>query len=554
MAGEPRCATCPPAAADGRRLAQGQTRQPRRHLRNPLQAHVNSLITALAAIAVGCALQGCERPAGAPDDAEPRQFVLRRGLGGEPATLDPALASDNAALFLLQDLFEGLTTEAPDGRIVPGAAERWTTSTDQRRWTFHLRRDLRWSDGQPLSAADFVAGLDAVRAAATEAPYAELLAPIVATRAPDPLTVVIELAEPVPQLPVVAGDAVRVAAARRHDGCRFRSATGRTRSCLDDRRTNRAASQPAFPRRRERRDRGRRLFHARRPQHRAEPLPQRRTRRHQRGRRTRRSRGCATERPRELHAAPISAPTLTRSTCGASATARRASHWRRRSIERRSPASSPAPARRRRTNGCRPAFRATNRRVSTGRAVRRRSGSARPAPAGTTLAPVASRRKPCGCARTPAPTITAPRSRSSTSGVRCSASRSNWSRSNGRPTSRCASIRTTAICCVSAGPRTTSTPTRSWRCSPAGMRRTCPAYANRHFDARSRSQPRGRRRPSRSVAARGGAPAAARTGWSCPCSTVSTKRLVRPTVRGEFANPLGHLATRYLSVEPAGKK
>jgi oligopeptide transport system substrate-binding protein len=154
----------------------------------------------IAAVVLTASLASCG-PTTEPSGAGGPHQVLHRGLGGEPVTLDPVLASDNAALFLLQDLFEGLTTEAPDGHIVPGAAAYWTTSADQRRWTFHLRPNLRWSDGKPLSAADFVAGLEAVRAPATEAPYAGLLAPVRSTLAPDPMTVVIELAEPAPHLP-----------------------------------------------------------------------------------------------------------------------------------------------------------------------------------------------------------------------------------------------------------------------------------------------------------------------------------------------------------------
>jgi oligopeptide transport system substrate-binding protein len=97
--------------------------------------------------------------------------ALTRALGGEPATLDPRLAEDNAALALLQDLYEGLTAEAADGNIIPGAAQSWSVSEDGRTWTFRLRENLRWSDGTPLTAAQFVAGLDAARVEGSQAPY-----------------------------------------------------------------------------------------------------------------------------------------------------------------------------------------------------------------------------------------------------------------------------------------------------------------------------------------------------------------------------------------------
>ena len=139
---------------------------------------------------------------------------LNRALGGEPATLDPRLAEDNPALALSQELFEGLTTEGADGSIVAGAAETWTVSGDGRTWTFRLRPNLRWSDGTPLTAAQFVTGLDSARAQDSQAPYSALLHEVTSARAPDSRTVVLELARAVPYLPAVL--ALPVAAPQRH--------------------------------------------------------------------------------------------------------------------------------------------------------------------------------------------------------------------------------------------------------------------------------------------------------------------------------------------------
>jgi oligopeptide transport system substrate-binding protein len=129
--------------------------------------------------------------------------ALTRALGGEPATLDPRLAEDNAALALLQDLYEGLTAEAADGNIIPGAAQSWSVSEDGRTWTFRLRENLRWSDGTPLTAAQFVAGLDAARVEGSQAPYSALLHEVTYTRATDSRTVVLEVTRAVPYLPAV---------------------------------------------------------------------------------------------------------------------------------------------------------------------------------------------------------------------------------------------------------------------------------------------------------------------------------------------------------------
>ncbi len=149
---------------------------------------------------------GCGAPSGDPDVAvhySGSGAAIVRGLGGEPETLDPVLADDNSALTLLQDLFEGLTTEAADGNLIPGAASSWAVSTDALRWTFTLRPDLRWSNGDPLRAADFIAGLERAREPASRAPYAGLLGPIRELRAPDAGTVIIELSRPMPYLATV---------------------------------------------------------------------------------------------------------------------------------------------------------------------------------------------------------------------------------------------------------------------------------------------------------------------------------------------------------------
>ncbi|MFT4047621.1 MAG: peptide ABC transporter substrate-binding protein [Solimonas sp.] len=104
--------------------------------------------------------------------------LLRIGNGPEPESLDPQRASSVSALNIARDLFEGLTRIADDGRVVPAAARGWQISADGRRYTFDLRDGLRWSNGEPLTADDFVAGLRRVVDPRTGAPYAQLLSPI----------------------------------------------------------------------------------------------------------------------------------------------------------------------------------------------------------------------------------------------------------------------------------------------------------------------------------------------------------------------------------------
>lgn len=109
------------------------------------------------------------------------QFLVR-GNGEEPQTLDPHLAEGVPSSHILRDLFEGLTTEAPDGHIIPGAAQRWNISADGLVYTFYLRRDGAWSNGDALVAEDFVFSIRRSADPATASNYATMLYPIVNAR------------------------------------------------------------------------------------------------------------------------------------------------------------------------------------------------------------------------------------------------------------------------------------------------------------------------------------------------------------------------------------
>jgi ABC-type oligopeptide transport system substrate-binding subunit len=86
------------------------------------------------------------------------QNTLRRGLLGEPQTLDPQLADDTYSFQVIRDLYEGLTDEDRSGRIVPGVAVSWKVNSAGTSYTFQLRPDARWSDGTRVVAQDFVRG------------------------------------------------------------------------------------------------------------------------------------------------------------------------------------------------------------------------------------------------------------------------------------------------------------------------------------------------------------------------------------------------------------
>ncbi len=102
------------------------------------------------------------------------QSVLNVGNGGEPGSLDPHQISGTWESSIARDQFLGLYTEAADGSIIPGAAEGYTVSDDGLVYTFTLR-DHNWSDGTPVTAADFEFAFKRILDPATAASYAYLM-------------------------------------------------------------------------------------------------------------------------------------------------------------------------------------------------------------------------------------------------------------------------------------------------------------------------------------------------------------------------------------------
>jgi oligopeptide transport system substrate-binding protein len=105
--------------------------------------------------------------------------ILNRHLEGDPRSLDPSLMTDEVGQRVLDDLFEGLVTLGQDGHTVPGVAASWETSADGKTWTFHLRESARWSNGQPVTAQDFVYSWRRLVDPATGSEYAQALTPVV---------------------------------------------------------------------------------------------------------------------------------------------------------------------------------------------------------------------------------------------------------------------------------------------------------------------------------------------------------------------------------------
>lgn len=101
------------------------------------------------------------------------EMVLNRGNGAEPETMDPQKSTGVTEANIQYEVFEGLTTYTPDGQVTPGVAEKWDISDDGKTYTFYLR-DSKWSNGDPVTAADFVYSFQRLVDPAIAADYAPI--------------------------------------------------------------------------------------------------------------------------------------------------------------------------------------------------------------------------------------------------------------------------------------------------------------------------------------------------------------------------------------------
>lgn len=110
----------------------------------------------MTALFTGCGSTGTTKSgdAGNGEVKMAKEQIIRHNIGAEPETLDPAIMTGISEGTIANAIFEGLTRYDKDAKIVPGIAEKWDISTDGLKYTFHLR-DSKWSNGDPLTAADF---------------------------------------------------------------------------------------------------------------------------------------------------------------------------------------------------------------------------------------------------------------------------------------------------------------------------------------------------------------------------------------------------------------
>ena len=178
------------------------------------------LAVVLAALCFGTS--GCGRRESLVD-AGTRAQILHQGIGAEPQDLDPHLLQFQSHFNVFMALSEGLVGYDPqDLHPVPGVAERWAISPDGLTYTFHLRANAKWSNGDPVTAHDFIFSARRILAPKLGSPFRYYYDDVrgakdftasdakdfsqVGIRALDDRTLVIELLHPMPSFLFLLGN------------------------------------------------------------------------------------------------------------------------------------------------------------------------------------------------------------------------------------------------------------------------------------------------------------------------------------------------------------
>jgi oligopeptide transport system substrate-binding protein len=131
-----------------------------------------------------------QRPTAEPFYAEstpPAKQEFRWSNGKQAKSFDPARAAAAPETDIVRALFEGLTeTDAKTLHAIPAAADKWSSTDEFRTWTFHIRRDAKWSNGQRLTAADFVSSWKRLSTLGDKAAHPDLFQNIVGLSGPRP--------------------------------------------------------------------------------------------------------------------------------------------------------------------------------------------------------------------------------------------------------------------------------------------------------------------------------------------------------------------------------
>ncbi len=149
-------------------------------------------LLSLVLLSLLAACSELEKPKTEPFFSEtvpPRVQEFRWSNGKMPKSLDPALASAPPETDIVRAVFEGLTDTDPKTlKEIPGVAEKWSASEDLRTWTFSLRKGAKWSNGEPVTAQDFVASWRRLASMGEKGPHRNLLNNIVGMRSAKPVS------------------------------------------------------------------------------------------------------------------------------------------------------------------------------------------------------------------------------------------------------------------------------------------------------------------------------------------------------------------------------
>lgn len=117
----------------------------------------------LCVLVILMGLPGCRSSASA---------IINYDIPGGVTTLDPQRATDETARMIISNAFEGLLRQLPDGTLQPAAAKSYDVSPDQLTYTFYLREDLLWSNGDKITAHDFAFAVERLFDPVSLSPFA----------------------------------------------------------------------------------------------------------------------------------------------------------------------------------------------------------------------------------------------------------------------------------------------------------------------------------------------------------------------------------------------
>lgn len=161
----------------------------------------NSTVRRLAigcSIVLAAALTACSGGSAGSEATEDAATTLSVGVQNPPNSFDPAQLHDGTQRYVWGAIFDTLIYSDSDGKLQPAAAESWEYSDDALALTLHLRDDMTFSDGDPVTSEAVKVTLD--RTIATAGSQQNNLAAIASVETPDDHTVVLNLSEPDPNL------------------------------------------------------------------------------------------------------------------------------------------------------------------------------------------------------------------------------------------------------------------------------------------------------------------------------------------------------------------